>query len=117
MFKELKSLEYAIEIIRALSKVQGVQGSKEIYRLVAERGQIECSLTYIQKLLPKLVKAGVLTSSDTGYALSIPADEVTISAVLNVCDMPPKNSIIHPLCELIKDAFVLTTVDELYDFS
>jgi DNA-binding IscR family transcriptional regulator len=117
MFKEPKSLEYAIEIIRVLSKTQGIQGSKEIYRLVAEHGRIECSLTYIQKLLPKLVKAGILVSSDTGYILGIPAEEVTISAVLSVCDMPSKSSMIYPLCEHLIEAFTLTTVNELFDLS
>lgn len=117
MFRELKLLEYAVEITRAMSSAQGVQGSKEIYRLVDERKNITASLSYVQKLLPKMVKAGILTSCDAGYELVTPLDEVTVASILDMCDMPPKNSIIFPLCEQIKQAFSLTTVDELTEVS
>ena len=117
MFRELKLLEYTLEITRAMATVQGIQGSKEIYRLVDERKNITASLSYVQKLLPKMVKAGILVSSDTGYELLMPLDEVSVASILDICDMPPKNSIIFPLCEQIKQAFSLTTVDELSEVS
>jgi DNA-binding IscR family transcriptional regulator len=113
MFRELKLLEYTLEITRAMSTVQGIQGSKEIYSLVAKRENIKASLSYVQKLLPKMVKAGILISSDTGYELAKPIDEITVASILDICDMPAKDSLIFPLCTQIKQAFSLTTVDEL----
>lgn len=114
MFSELKSLEYTIEIIRAMTNPDVNLPSTEIFRLISERAVVIPSLTYIQKLLPKLVRAGILVSSDTGYRLASPADEITVASVLDICEMPPKHSIIYPLCQSIKEAFTLTTVDELF---
>ena len=115
MFRELKLLEYAVEIVKSMSTAQGIQGSKEIYRLVDERKNINASLSYVQKLLPKMAKAGILISCDTGYELVAPMDEITVASILDICDMPSKNSIIFPLCVQIKQAFSLTTVDELFE--
>lgn len=117
MFREIKSLEYAIEIVRVMSPTQGVLGSKDIHQLMVNSGMKDASLSYVQKLLSKMVKVGILVSGDAGYELAAPMDETPVSAILDICDMPPKNSIIYSLCTQVKQAFTLTTIDELLEIS
>lgn len=117
MFRELKSLEYAIEIVKVMSPMQGVLGSKDIHQLMVDSGMKDASLSYVQKLLSKMAKVGILVSGDMGYELAAPMDETPVSSILDICDMPRKDSIIYPLCTQIKQAFTLTTIDELLEIS
>jgi DNA-binding IscR family transcriptional regulator len=116
MFKEPRGLEYTLEILRAFHKNPDKHDSKAIYELIVVGGRVEASLTYVQKILPRLTKAGLLTSSETGYALARNVDEITVNQILDLIDMPEPTSPIYKMCDQLKKAVSLTTIDEFYDF-
>lgn len=113
----MRGLEYALEIIRAFHKNPGKHDSKQIYELVMAGKRMDASLTYIQKILPRLSKAGLILSSDHGYELLRGIDEIMVNEILNMCDMPEKQSPLYKLCEQMKIAVSLTAIDEFYDFT
>lgn len=117
MFKEIRGLEYALEIIRAFHHNSGRRSSKEVYELVLAGGRIDASPTYTQKILPRLAKLGILHASEAGYAMTRSIDEITINQILDICDMPDEATPLYKWCVQIKAAVSLTTVDEFYDFS
>lgn len=116
MIKELKGMEYALEILRAFVKNPGEHDAKYIAELVHQGGRIESSPSYIAKILPRMRKIGLLTSSDSGYQLSKPIDEITVENVLDLCPMPETNSPLYKLCEEMKKAVSLTPIEEFYEF-
>lgn len=119
MLRDIKAVEYTLEILRALHHQNGAQyNSAAIFDLVKDSDRLPAvSKTYIQKMLSRMVKAGLLNSSDSGYTLANPVDEITVDLVLNICDMPDKNSPLYSLCDGMKQGVSLTTIDEFYDFS
>lgn len=117
MFKETRGLEYTLEILRAFHKTPGKHDSKTIYELVMKGGRVDASLTYVQKILPRLAKAGLLLSSESGYELPRGIDEIMVSQVLDVCDMPEPTSPLYKLCDQLKAAVSLTAINEFYDFT
>lgn len=117
MFKEMRGLEYTLEILRALHKNPGRHDSKRIYELIVRGGRVEASLTYVQKILPRLAKANLLLSSESGYDLIRGIDEIMVSQVLDICDMPEPTSPLYKLCDQLKAAVSLTAINEFYDFN
>lgn len=116
MLKEIKSVEYALEIFRVLHWHPTSQDSKKIFALVEKSGKIDSSLSYIQKILSRLARVGLLTSSEDGYQLAHPIDEITVDMVLSICPMPEESSPVFLLCKQLKDAVSLSAIDEFYDF-
>lgn len=116
MFKEPRGLEYALEILRALNNNPGVHDSKSIYELVVNGGRVTASLSYVQKILPRMAKIGLLVSSELGYTKPRPLDEITISEVLGICDMPDRDSALFILCEKLKAALSISSINEFYEF-
>jgi DNA-binding IscR family transcriptional regulator len=114
MFKEMKGLEYTLEILRVLHHNPGKHDSKTIYDCMRQREEI--SLSYVQKILPRISKIGLLFSSEAGYSLAKPIDEITVSQVLNLCDMPMQTNPLYKLCDELKKAVSLTCIEEFYDF-
>jgi DNA-binding IscR family transcriptional regulator len=112
----MRGLEYTLEILRALHTHPGRHDSKTIYEFVVAGRRVESSLTYVQKILPRMTRVGLLTSSESGYSLSRPIDEITVSEVLDMCDMPLDSSPLHSLCSQLKQAVSLSGIDEFYDF-
>ncbi len=117
MFKEIRGLEYALEVLRAFHKNGGKHDSKVIYDLIMQNGRIDASQTYVQKILPRMVKSDLLISSESGYSMPRPVDEITMADVLDMCDMPPSDTPLHKLCVELKAAVSLSSINEFYDFS
>ncbi len=100
MLKEITGIDYALKIITALQSSKGGEyDSKRLHNLV---GAQEVSLSYLQKILPRLVRCGILASSTNGYMLAKNMDCIMISQLLMLCDMPDKNSPSYGLCKLIQ---------------
>lgn len=116
MFKEMKGLEYTLEILRALHLNPGQHDSRTIHEFIERGGRVQISLSYVQKILPRLAKSGLLTSAEGGYNLSRPVDEIPVSDVLGICEMPDQSSPLYSLCRQLKEAVSLSTIDEFYDF-
>lgn len=116
MIKEVKGMEYALEILRALNNNPGEHDARFIAELVQNGGRIEVSPSYLAKILPRMRKIGLLVSSDSGYQLSKPVDEITVDKVLDICPMPEAASPLHKLCIELKKAVSLSIVEEFYDF-
>ncbi len=117
MFKEMRALEYTLEILRAFNNHPGNHDSKSIYEFVQNGGRITASLTYIQKILPRMVKMNILISSEKGYSQARPLDEITVSNVLDMCDMPGEETLLYNFCDQLKKAVSLTSIDEFYNFN
>ncbi len=118
MFKELKALEYALEIIRVLIKREGVHESRSVAELLRKEGRIpSVSTAYVQKVLPKLVNVGIMASSLNGYELILSADEITVDKILSICAMPFEDSPMSGVCKHICEAVSLTELSEFYDLS
>lgn len=117
MFKETRGLEYTLEILRAFHKNPDKHDSKKVYDLIVQGGRVEASLSYVQKILPRLAKSGLLMSSESGYILSRGIDEIMVSEVLDICDMPEPISPLYKLCQELKTAVSLTAINEFYDFT
>ncbi len=117
MLKETRGLEYTLEILKAYYYNNGKYDSKELYEFIVQGKRInDASLTYVQKILPRMSKIGLLLSSASGYSLMKPIDEITVNQVLDMCDMPETTSPLYKLCDQLKKAVSLTTIDEFYDF-
>lgn len=116
MIKEIKGMEYTLEILRAFANNPGEHDARYIAELVQKGGRIESSPSYIAKILPRMRKTGLLVSSDHGYQLSKPIDEITVENVLEICPMPDDDSPLYKLCAEIKKAVSLTPIEEFYDF-
>jgi DNA-binding IscR family transcriptional regulator len=112
----MRGLEYTLEVLRAFHLNPGKHDSKVLYELVQKGGRVEASLTYVQKILPRMAKIGLLVSSETGYSLSRPVDEVPVAYILDMCDMPVETSPLYRLCDELKKAVSLTSIEEFYDF-
>jgi len=117
MLKEMRGMEYTLEILRALHHNEGRHDSVAIYNFVQNAGRVEASKSYVQKILPRMVRIGLLESNENGYTLTKPVDEVTVDQVLDICDMPDRESPLYSLCDGMKKGVSLTTIDEFYDFS
>lgn len=117
MLKEVKGLEYALEILRVLSKHGGEHDSKAVCRLIEAENRIEVSQSYVQKVLPRMVKSGLINSSGTGYTLSRRIGEITVDMILDLCDMPTNNEPLYDLCKKLKNAVATTSVTEVYNFA
>jgi DNA-binding IscR family transcriptional regulator len=117
MLKELKGMEYTLEILRALHLNPGQHDSKHISELIEQDGRIKPSPTYVAKILPRMRKAGLLRSSELGYVLAAQVDEITVDTILDICPMPDESSPLHQFCLELKGAVSLTTIDEFYEFN
>jgi DNA-binding IscR family transcriptional regulator len=116
MLKELKGMEYTLEVLRAFQLNPGQHDSKKIAKFIQDGGKITPSLTYLAKILPRMRKAGLLTSSGSGYQLDRPIDEIMVDKVLDICPMPEEDSPSFKLCSELKSAVSLTGIDEFYNF-
>lgn len=117
MLKELKGMEYTLEVLRVFHLHPGQHGTKEISQFIEEGGKINPSITYLAKILPRMRKADLLTSSELGYCLAKSIDEITVDMVLGMCPMPEEESPLYHLCLELKRAVSLTGIDEFYDFN
>lgn len=116
MLKEVKGLEYALEVLRVLTNNPGEHDSKEIHNLIKDGERIEASQSYVQKVLPRMARASLVNSSSSGYTLNRPVEEITIDMLLDLCDMPRHNEPIFELCRKLKGAVSLNSVKEIYEF-
>lgn len=117
MLKEMRGMEYTLEILRALHHHVGRNDSASVHDFIQNGGRVEASKSYLQKILQRMVRVGLINSSESGYTLSKPIDEITVDMVLNICDMPERSSPLYSLCDGLKQGVSLTTIDEFYDFS
>lgn len=117
MLAEWRGLEYVFEILRVLHRNPGRYDSKEIANFIQTDNKIQATLSYVQKILPRMVKAGLLQSSGGGYRLARQLNEIMVSEVLEICTMPEPASPLHRVCQQLKAAVSLTSVDEFYDFN
>lgn len=116
MLAEWRGLEYVFEVLRVLHKHPDIRDSKSIYSKITEDKNIEANLSYVQKILPRMVKANLLASSEVGYNLARPINEIMVSDVLKICTMPDDDSPLKGVCEKISEALTMTSVDEFYQF-
>lgn len=112
----MRGLEYALEVLRAFYHHPGKHDSKNIHELVQSGGKVIPSLTYVQKILPRMTKIGLLTSSESGYSISKSIDAVTVANILDMCDMPDEKSPLYKLCSELKKAVSLTSIEDFYEF-
>ena len=117
MLAEWRGLEYVFEVLRVMHHNDGQHNSKQITQLIQADNRIEATLSYVQKILPRMVEVGLLSSSGSGYVLAKPINEIMVNQVLEICTMPDGGSPLHKLCDQLKDAVSLSSVDEFYDFS
>jgi DNA-binding IscR family transcriptional regulator len=117
MLKEMRGMEYTLEVLRALHHNPGEHDSKAIAEMMERGGRVKISVSYVQKILPRMVRVDLLQSSDHGYQLVDPVDEITVDRVLDICDMPEEDSPLYSLCCELKKGVSLSTIDEFYDFS
>lgn len=75
------------------------------------------TLSYVQKILPRMVKMNLIVSSAEGYELARPIDDIMVSDVLEFCPLPYDDSPLVRLCMELKKAVSLTCINEFYDFS
>lgn len=111
MLKDHRRIEYAFEILKMYHKNPGEYESKEIYKIVVADNP-SLSMSYISKVLQMMTRAGILQSSNAGYCLTQPVEEITMDRILDICDMPDEFSPIYGLCKKIKDSVSLVTVTE-----
>ena len=116
MLAEWRGLEYAFEILRVLNNQDSLLDSKQINSLIKTDARIESTLSYVQKILPRMVKIGLLQSSAAGYRLAKPINQIMVDNVLEICTMPDEISPLNKVCDQIKAALSLTSVDEFYNF-
>jgi len=116
MIKGMKGLEYTLEILRVFHNNKQKHDSKSISAIIQQYGKIHPSLTYIQKILPRMTKIGLLTSSETGYNLSRPINKITIADVLDVCGMPKTDALLYKFCDKLKKAISSLYVEDFYEF-
>jgi DNA-binding IscR family transcriptional regulator len=118
MLKDGKKIEYALEVIRAFHHNNAEYDSTDVYTLVKNAGRIvNPSKSYLQKVLPKMVKSGILLSSDQGYTMAHELEGITADKVLSLCDLPEEDSPIYNLCVELKEGVSLSGIKEFYDFS
>tara|TARA_R110000868_G_scaffold20153_11_gene85647 strand:+ start:376 stop:729 length:354 start_codon:yes stop_codon:yes gene_type:complete len=117
VLKELKGMEYTLEILRIFHINPGQHDSKFISELIQNGGRITSSPTYVAKILPRMRKAGLLTASELGYQLCKPINQITVDNVLDICPMPDKSSPLFKLCFELKRAVSQSTIDGFYDFT
>jgi DNA-binding IscR family transcriptional regulator len=116
MLKEIKGLEYALEVIKAFHTNPGEHDSKTLAQLVGDNGAITPSTSYLAKILPRMKKAGILVSSEHGYQLTKPVDQISIENVLKICQMPDENSPLYQFCEFILTSMEDQSIIKIYDF-
>ena len=117
MFKETKGLEYTLEILRVLHKHGGEYDSKAVCRLIESENRITVSTSYVQKVLPRMAKIGLVNSSGTGYTISRPIEQITTDMVLGICDMPINGELLHDFCKNLRKLVSTTSITKLYDFN
>lgn len=81
MFKEAKGLEYTIEVLNVL-RDNDVMDARGISHVLNKDRGMDSSPTYLSKMLRRMVKIGLLASSDKGYRLAVDLDTVTVGKVL-----------------------------------
>ena len=116
MLAEWRGLEYVFEVLRVLNNHPGQHDSKQIAAFIQSDNKIQSTVSYIQKILPKMAKAKLISSSGTGYCLNRSLNEIMVNEVLEICTMPEPGSPLHKVCDQIKAAVSLSSVDEFYDF-
>jgi DNA-binding IscR family transcriptional regulator len=117
MLKELKGMEYTLEVLRVFHKNPGQHDSKQIAAFIIEGGRIDPSVTYLAKILPRMKRAGLLLSSEHGYEMVRPINEITVDSVLDLCPMPETSSPVYRFCSDLKRAVESNTIDDFYDFT
>lgn len=116
MLGEAKLLKYTLTTIQVLIENPGERGSKEIHHLVQQKWGYNASLSYIQKILPKMVKTGLLNSCPIGYCLQKPLNEITVKHLLGMCEMPNPDDPIYQLCATISQAMQDVPLSDIYQF-
>ncbi|MHA2401376.1 MAG: hypothetical protein ACXADH_00175 [Candidatus Kariarchaeaceae archaeon] len=117
MLKEIKGLEYTLEVIKAFNSNPGEHDSKTLAKLVSDNGAIVPSISYLAKILPRMRKAGLLISSENGYQLTKPIDQISIKDVLEICPMPDESSPLYKFCEFILENMQNQSISKIYDFN
>lgn len=117
MLKEIKGLEYTLEVIKAFHFNPGEHDSKTLAQLVADNGAMVPSISYLAKILPRMRKAGILISSENGYQLTKAVDQISIKDVLEICPMPEESSPLHKFCKFILNSMQDELILKIYDFN
>jgi len=112
MFRELKALEYTVEILKVLRDQTENVDARTINDILVSSHKIEPAYTYLQKVLQKMSKVGLVKAQNDGYKLIKPLDEIMVSDILDICDMPEETSPIFTLCKQLKEAVSLTPIEE-----
>ena len=117
MFAEWRGLEYVFEILRIFHHNNSIMDSKQISEYIKQYNRVPSTLSYIQKILPRMVKSGLLSSSGGGYKINKPINEIMVNEVLNFCTTPGNGSPLHKFCGELMSAVSLSSIDEFYDFT
>lgn len=118
MLSEWRGLEYVLEVLRALHHHKADRfDSKQIAELLLKANKIEVNLSYLQKVLQRMTRIGLLQSTGGGYRLSKPINEIMVDNVLDYCAAMEQTSPVSGVVNHIKAAVSLTSIDEFYDFS
>ena len=117
MFKESKGLEYTLEVLRVLASQSEVVDSETIFNLVASGNRLVPSRSYLAKILPRMAKLGLVRSSDRGYRLTRPLEDISVDMVLALCDTPAVDSPISNFCAKLREVTRTLNITQFYDFS
>lgn len=118
MLSEWRGLEYVLEVLRALHNSDlDRMDSKILADAVAKGNRISVNLSYLQKVLQRMSKIGLITASGGGYRLVKPINEIMVNHVLNFCTSMEETSPAKVIVDQLKAAVSLTSIDEFYDFS
>lgn len=116
MLNECRGLEYVLEIVKVLNNTDVMLDAASICSLMSESSKIDVNPSYVRKILTRMTKIDILRSGITGYQLSRPINEIMVSNVLDILNMPEETSPIYKICEQIKAAVSLSSIDEFYEF-
>lgn len=117
MLKETRAVEYILEIIRVLHNSQSEIECKEIVSIIEADNHIrEVSQTYVPKILSKLVKCGLVESSERGYTLRKVLNDISVCDALQVLDMPMSFDNLYNMCIQIKEKSKEIPIVSVYNF-
>jgi DNA-binding IscR family transcriptional regulator len=109
MFKEERTIAYAIDILKALADNPGQHDSGSIFKLCDEIS----TESYMRKVLQKLSKSGLVVSSNEGYMLAKSVDKINLRDLLGI--LPDSlESKINPLEVIIKESVAGVSLPELW---
>lgn len=117
MFKESKGIEYALEVLRVMHTPGDPIDARALAIQINNSGRMMTSQSYLAKVLPRMVKMGLLKSSDKGYQALQSLDNITVNTILDLCEMPETTNKLYNFCIELKKHLSNVKVKDVYPFA